>query len=82
MDYFTTTSKTSNRVTDCVIVGVYDGGKLSAGARDVDSASNGEIRRLLKSGDLSSKAGRTAVLTQRCRCQGEARRGRRLGQSP
>ncbi|NNF40079.1 MAG: leucyl aminopeptidase, partial [Woeseiaceae bacterium] len=63
MDYFTTTSKTSNRATDCLIIGIYDGGKLSAGARDVDSASKGAIRRLLKSGDLSAKKGRTAVLT-------------------
>ena len=64
MDYFTTTSNASRRATDCVIVGVYDRGKLSAGAADIDAASNGELRRLVKSGDLSSKPGRCVLLTK------------------
>jgi len=63
MDYFTTTSNAAKRATDCVIVGVYERGKLSAGARDIDVASNGELRRLVKSGDLSSKPGRCILLT-------------------
>ena len=62
MDYFTTTSNAAKRATDCVIVGVYDGGKLSAGAADIDAASSGELRRLLKSGDLPTKAGRCTLL--------------------
>jgi leucyl aminopeptidase len=63
MDYFTTTSNAAKRATDCVIVGVYERGKLSAGAAEIDAASNGELRRLLKSGDLSPKPGRCALLT-------------------
>ena len=63
MEYFTTTSNASKRATDCVIVGVYDRGKLSAGATEIDSSSNGELRRLLKSGDVSSKPGRCVLLT-------------------
>jgi leucyl aminopeptidase len=63
MDYFTTTSNAAKRATDCVIVGVYDRGKLSAGATEIDSASNGELRRLVKSGDISSRLGRCALLT-------------------
>ena len=57
MDYFTTTSNAAKRATDCVIVGVYDRGKLSAGASEIDTASNGELRRLVKSGDVSSRSG-------------------------
>jgi leucyl aminopeptidase len=64
MDYFTTTSNAAKRATDCVIVGVYDHGKLSAGATEIDVASNGELRRLVKSGDVSSKLGRCVLLTQ------------------
>ena len=63
MEYFTTTSKASNRPADFVIVGVYDRGKLGTAAADIDSASHGEIRRRIKSGDIASKPGTCAVLT-------------------
>ena len=63
MEYFTTTSAASRRAVDCVIVGVYERGKLGAGAADIDSASNGTIKRHLKNGDVSSRLGRCAVLT-------------------
>ena len=53
MEYFTTTSKASKRAADCVIIGIYERGKLGVGATDIDAASTGEIRRLIKSGDLS-----------------------------
>jgi leucyl aminopeptidase len=63
MEYFTTTSSAAKRATDCVIVGVYDDGKLSAGAKEIDDASNGELRRLVKSGDVSGKPGRCVLQT-------------------
>jgi leucyl aminopeptidase len=63
MNYFTTTSKASLRAVDCVIVGVYDGGKLSAGAADIDAASSGAIKRHIKSGDVSGQPGRCSILT-------------------
>jgi len=62
MEYFTTTGKASKRDTDCVIIGIYKLGKLGAGAADIDAASKGEIRRLIKSGDLSGSLGRSVVL--------------------
>ncbi len=62
MKYFTTTSKASRRAVDCVIVGVYNRGKLGVGAADIDAASKGFIRKLLKSGDVSGEAGQVAVL--------------------
>ena len=64
MEYFTTTSKPSRRAVDCVIVGIYDRGKLGVAASDIDSASKGEIRRLIKSGDISSELGHSVVLTR------------------
>ncbi len=62
MEYFTTTSKASRRAVDCVIVGVYERGKLGAGAAEIDQAAGGEIVRLIKSGDVSAKLGRCTVL--------------------
>ncbi|MDH3778945.1 MAG: leucyl aminopeptidase, partial [Gammaproteobacteria bacterium] len=63
MEYFTTTSKASRRAVDCIIVGIYPSNKLGTGAADVDSASKGHLTALMKSGDLSSAAGRCTILT-------------------
>lgn len=52
------------RAADCVIVGVYNRGKLGVGAADIDAASKGIIRDLIKSGDISTELGRCTVLTQ------------------
>jgi len=62
MKYFTTTSKASKRAADCVIVGIYERGKLGAGAIDIDAASGGTIKRLIKNGDLSGNLGNCTVL--------------------
>lgn len=62
MQYFTTTSKASRKVVDCVVVGIYERGKLGAAASDIDTASKGAIQRLIKSGDLSSKLGNCSLL--------------------
>ena len=51
MKFFTTTSKASRRVVDCVIVGVYERGKLSAGATDIDSYD------LYEPGEIGAEAG-------------------------
>jgi leucyl aminopeptidase len=64
MKYFTTTSKASRRAVDCVIVGVYNRGKLGVGAADIDAASNGHLRDLVKSGDISGEPGRVTVLNK------------------
>jgi len=62
MQYFTTTNKASRRAVDCVVVGIYERGKLGTGASDIDTASNGAIRRLLKSGDLSPQLGSCRII--------------------
>lgn len=62
MKYFTTTSKASHRAVDTVIVGVYNRGKLSAGAAQIDAASKGHIKTLIKSGDISDQLGQSVVL--------------------
>ena len=62
MDYFSTTSSAARRAVDCVIVGLYERGKLSAAASDINAVSNGAIKRLIKRGDLSGRPGRCVVL--------------------
>ncbi len=63
MEYFTTTSKPSRRAVDCVVVGVYERGKLGASSEDIDMASKGEIKRRIKTGDVSAAIGRCSILT-------------------
>ncbi|MBT8091994.1 MAG: leucyl aminopeptidase, partial [Gammaproteobacteria bacterium] len=62
MEYFITTSKPSRRAVDCVVIGVFSRNKPGKSAVDVDVASSGEIRRLVKSGDISSKLGDCSML--------------------
>ena len=63
MDFFTTTSAASSRASACLIVGIYESGKLGRGAAEVDSASGGELKRRLRRGDLTGKLGEARVLT-------------------
>ncbi|MDX1517059.1 MAG: M17 family peptidase N-terminal domain-containing protein, partial [Woeseiaceae bacterium] len=62
MEYFSTTSSASKRAADCVLVAILDADALGAGAADIDKASGGGLRRLLKTGDVSGKRGRLALL--------------------
>ncbi len=62
MEFFTTTSAASRRAGGCVIVGVYEKGKLGRGAADIDAASKGLIKRHIKDGDISGRAGTGLLL--------------------
>ncbi|MEM9690436.1 MAG: leucyl aminopeptidase [Pseudomonadota bacterium] len=64
MDFITTTSKASRRAGDCVIVGIYEGGKAGVGASDIDAASKGLITQLAKAGDLPTAVGQAVVLNR------------------
>ena len=63
MEFFTTTSAASRRASNCIVVGVYAGGKAGLGAADVDAASKGTIRKLVKDGDISGRSGSSLMLT-------------------
>lgn len=63
MKYFTTTSAASRHASSCIIVGIYERGKLGKAALDIDKASKGFIRNHIKSGDLNGQLGRTFLLT-------------------
>jgi leucyl aminopeptidase len=46
----------------CVVVGVFESRKLSPSAEHLDKASRGQIRALLRSGDMEGKLGSTRML--------------------
>lgn len=48
--------------SDCVIIGVYEGKKLSNAAQVVDDASSGYVTAILKRGDMEGKADSTLML--------------------
>jgi len=48
--------------TPCVVVGVYENGLLTSAAARVDGAAGGAIKRQVESGDITGKAGSSAVL--------------------
>ncbi len=48
--------------TECLVIGVTAGGDLSASARDIDEASGGEISRMLETGDIETRLGKTTLL--------------------
>jgi leucyl aminopeptidase len=63
MEYFSTSSAASRRASGCLIVGVYEHGKLGVAAADIDAASGGSISKLVKQGDISAAPGKCTVLT-------------------
>ena len=47
---------------DCVIVGLFDERQLTEAAAAIDARSEGRLMRLIESGDVSGKPGRSALL--------------------
>ncbi len=62
MQFITRVASPETAKADCVAVGVYAGGELTAAAQRVDQASKGALRAALKSGDVTGKAGSIVVL--------------------
>ncbi|NOU01661.1 MAG: leucyl aminopeptidase [Gallionella sp.] len=46
----------------CVVVGVFEGGKLSAAAQQLDKADSQQISKVVKNGDMTGKAASTLLL--------------------
>lgn len=53
----------SRRAGSCIIVGIYEKGKLGLGAADIDKSSNGFISKQFKAGDISPKVGSRRMFT-------------------
>lgn len=62
MQYFGTTDALATHKTDCIAVAVFEQGQLSASAQAINELSNDRISRIVDRGDISGKAGQTAML--------------------
>jgi leucyl aminopeptidase len=62
MQYYTTTSAASRRAAACIIVGIYEKGKLGHAAENIDNACGGDLSRLIKSGDIAGDLGACQML--------------------
>jgi len=54
--------ETTRLQTHCAIVPIFEGGKLSAAAEDIDKASGGLIKKLIKRQDIEGKHGQLCLL--------------------
>ncbi|MCR8923290.1 leucyl aminopeptidase [Dasania sp. GY-MA-18] len=61
---FKTLAQPELHKTDCLIVPVLTGGKLSAAAKSVDQAGHNNLTQLLKRGDIAGKVGDSLLLPQ------------------
>lgn len=62
MEFSIKSGKAEKQACDCVIVGVYESGKLTSSATSIDQASNGFIANVLKHGDMDGKLASTLLL--------------------
>jgi leucyl aminopeptidase len=62
MDFSTRTAAAEAVRADCIVVGLYSEGDLTAQARSLDAAAKGALRAAVKSGDATGKRGATLML--------------------
>ena len=62
MEYTVKSGDPEKQRSACVVVGVFEGRKLSPGARRLDEAAQGGLTAILRRGDLEGKTGQTLLL--------------------
>jgi len=62
MEYTVKSGDPEKQRSACVVVGVYEGRKLSPGARRLDEAAQGGLTAILRRGDIEGKTGQTLLL--------------------
>ncbi len=62
MNYGTRMGSAAKARTQCIIVGVYDNNQLSETAKELDKASKGYLKKVIKRGDITGKANQLLVL--------------------
>jgi len=62
MEFNTKIAAPERQPTACVVVGVFESRKLSRAAGALDKAARGQLREILRSGDMDGKAGSTRML--------------------
>ena len=74
MKHTITTGDCADISTDCLVVGVYAGSRLTPTAISVDQAAGGLLKRLAKHGDIEGVSGHTLLLP----CENNLRAARLL----
>jgi leucyl aminopeptidase len=62
MDFVAKSGSAATLRTDCAIVGVYKGGKLSEAAKEIDAVAGGLVRGLVKRGDVTGRPGEVLLV--------------------
>jgi len=62
MEFSTKIAAPERQPTACVVVGVFESRKLSHAAEGLDKAAHGQLREVIRSGDMEGKAGTTRML--------------------
>jgi leucyl aminopeptidase len=62
MEFFAKTGAAATLRTDCAIVGVYKGGRLSQAAGEIDAVTGHLVAGLVKRGDFTGKPGSTLLV--------------------
>ncbi len=62
MDFKIVNSTIGKQRSACLVVGVYESGKLTASAKHLDKTSHSHISKILKKGDIKGKACETLLL--------------------
>ncbi|HEX6794211.1 MAG TPA: leucyl aminopeptidase [Casimicrobiaceae bacterium] len=64
MEFFVTGGRLEEQRTGCIVVGVYEGRKLSPSAMELDAACGHRLAEALRRGDLEGDLGATLLLTR------------------
>jgi leucyl aminopeptidase len=62
MEFFVNGESLGKQRTGCIVVGVYEGGRLSPAATELDTASGGALTQALTRGDLEDELGTVLLL--------------------
>ena len=62
MQFSVKTSAPETLATPCLLVGLFDGGKLTAAGQSLDKASHGYLTKVAKGGAIEGRAGQTLLL--------------------
>jgi len=64
MDFSLESQSPEQTSSDCIVVGIYEGGELTPSAQQLDSVSQGLLSRLVSEGDMEGKTAQTLLLHQ------------------
>jgi leucyl aminopeptidase len=62
MEFRIKTGEIAQRKTPCILIGIFEGRKLSEPAKTLDQATGGRLSEILKKGDLGGQLGATLML--------------------